>query len=218
MRWLFSMVLPFAFCTPVYAQATKDPLAQCASIELALQRLMCYDSLAKSNDGGSAGPSSEAFGVPAAAVAAGARMIGNWLAKVETDPITDQKGATFILFAEGSTTVDNPSLVLGCMRGKVAVFVAPDEYLSDKNTGVIVRAAAEPALRGHWDLSSDGTALFFPNGRKGAEGFINALAGYDRLAIQVQPYQKGPKVMVFQLAGIKQVTQELWSICPPKSK
>jgi TonB family protein len=133
----------------------------------------------------------------------------------ETDPISDQKGVTFALKAEGANLIDTPVLLIRCKRGELDVYVAPDEYLGDGNDGVTLRFGTDAPVEEHWAESSDHTALFHPGERPEIEAFVRHLARYGRVAFQVEPYEKAPMVMVFRLAGIVQVSQELWATCPP---
>jgi hypothetical protein len=109
-------------------------------------------------------------------------------------------------------------LFIRCKRGDLDVFVAPDEYLGSDNDRVILRFGSEAPVKERWTTSSNHGSLFVPGNREKVEAFVRKLAQYDRLAIQVQPCEKVPRSMVFQLAGIAQVNQKLWAICPPRSK
>ena len=210
---LVSMVVALVLVARfAHAQASVEQLARCAAIPAAAPRLQCYDALAKQkSDSTSRSPR----GVPA-----GTRTIANWIVSVETDPITDQKGVTFALAAEGANRVDTRTLVIRCKGGQLDTYVAPDEYLASEYSGlsespeVTIRFGSEPPRQERWSASSDHTAAFYPGERAAVEAFIRKLARYDRVAIQVTPYQKTPVAMVFRLAGIDQVNRELWAICP----
>lgn len=192
------------------AQASAEHLARCAAIPAAALRLQCYDALAK--------PKVDSASDSPRELPSGSKMIENWLVSVETDPISDQKGVTFMLEAEGATRIDTPSLIIRCKRGELDAYVAPDEYLGDGNNRVTIRFGSEPPVQQRWSESSNHTALFHPGGRTAVEAFVRKLAQYDRVAMQVTPYQKAPMAMVFDLAGIAQVSQELWGICPAQTK
>jgi len=200
----FVLVARFA-----HAQASVEQLARCAAIPAAALRLRCYDTLAKPNsDSASRSPR----GVPV-----GERAIGNWIASVEIDPITDQKGVIFGLAAEGASRVDKPMLFIRCKSWRLDAYLDPDEYLASEYGGlseVTIRFGSEPATQERWSASSDHTAAFYPGGRPRVEAFIRKLARYDRVAIQVTPDRKIPVAMVFRLAGIDRVNRELWAICP----
>jgi len=217
-RWmaqmrLVSMVVGFGLAARfAHAQASVEQLARCAAIPAAALRLQCYETLAKhKSDSSSRSPQR---------VRVGDRTIGNWIMSVEIDPISDQKGVTFALAAEGANPINTPTLIIRCKGGQLDTFVAPDEYLANEYSGlsespeVTIRLGREPATQERRKASSDHTAAFYPGDRARMETFIRNLARYDRVAIQVTPYQKAPVAMVFRLAGIDQVNRELWAICP----
>ena len=112
------------------------------------------------------------------------------------------------------SAIDTPSLIILCKRGELDLYVSPDEYLAD-NDELKIRFDTEPAIEERGSSSSDHTALFHPGDRAEIEAFVRTLARHDRVAFEVRPYQKAPMAMVFRLAGIAQVTQELWAVCPP---
>lgn len=192
------------------AQASAEQLARCAAMPVAAVRLQCYDALAKPKPDSTRGTPRE--------VPAGASTIENWGMSVESDPITDQKGVTFVLQAEGASSLNPPTLVIRCKRGELNAFLATGDYLGDGNDRVTIRFGNEPAVQERWSESSDHTALFHPGDRAKVEAFVKRLAQHDRVAFQVTPYEKGPVAMVFSLAGIGKVNQELWAICPSQAK
>jgi hypothetical protein len=144
----------------------------------------------------------------------GDRVLGRWLMSVKTDPITDRKDVTFILPAQGANGLDTPVMVVRCLRGRLEAYVDSDEYLSDRNNEATIRFGSDSPLTERWGESSDHTALFVPGARRGTEAFLRKLAAYARFVVQVTPYQKLPKALVFELEGIDQVMAELWPMCP----
>lgn len=204
-RWSF-VPLCLAAVIPLRAQ-TSSELNRCASIVLASARLGCYDAIAKP----AAGPSPASVGE----LAPGVKRLGGWIVTVKVDPITDQKGASFVLWAEGADRIDTPSLIIRCIRGKLEAYVSPDKYLGDRNTLVILRFGSEAPIAESWSESSDNTALFHPGRDPEIAAFVRKLSLYERLVIQVSPYNEAPMAMEFALAGIDQVNQELWSMCNP---
>lgn len=226
-------------------QATAEQLAKCAAIYSNLLRVECYDALAKRKVDSTAKPSTapltrqlvspaptmtaivdsspktQAMKPDSAVMSAlgaddGDRILGGWVMSVTTDPITDRKDVTFMLPAEGANGIDTPALVIRCLRGNLEAVVAPDAYLSDDNDEVTIRFGSEPPIKERWSEASNHSALFVPGGRAKVQTFIRKLAGYTRFVIQVQPYQKLPKALVFNLDGIQQVNSELWPMCPAR--
>jgi hypothetical protein len=217
------------------AQDNADQLAKCAAFETPALRLTCYDDLAK----GAADTSSSSSQEAAADTSSGSSQTGEpntsmtespeelsadekrlekWVMKMETDPITDQKGATFLLIAENASRGDTPTLVIRCKKGDLDVLFGPDDYLGSNNDRVTLRFGSEPPVKERWNESSNHSALFVPGSREKVEAFVRKLTQYPRLAIQVQPYNEAPQAMVFDLTGITQVVEELRKVCPPKSK
>src|SRR6266581_360156 len=186
MRWmaqmrLVGMVVAFGLVARfAHAQATVEQLARCAAIPAAALRLQCYDTLAKhKSDSSSRSPQG---------VRVGDTTIGNWVMSVEIDPITDQKGVTFALAAEGANRINTPTLIIRCKGGQLDTYVAPDEYLGSEYSGlsespeVTIRFGSESARQERWGASSDHTAAFYPGDRAAVETFIRKLARYDRVA------------------------------------
>lgn len=190
---------------PLRAQASSEQLARCAAITVASLRLECYDALSR--------PKADTSKAPAIELPAGARLIDKWIVSVDTDPITDRKGITFMLQAEGATRIDTPTLIIRCRQGELDAFISPDEYLGSDNDRITIRFGADTPTQERWTESANHSALFVPGNRAKVEEFVRKLARYDRLAAQVRPYNKAPMSMVFELAGIERVNDELWSIC-----
>jgi len=188
------------------AQATADELSRCAAMRTSTTRLQCYEALAKPK---------VTQRDTVAAFARGAGRIGKWVVSRETDPISDQKGVTFMLEAEGGGLFETRSLIIRCKRGELDLYVAPHEYLGDGNDEITIRLGTDTPVEERWTESSDHTALFHPGERAEIEAFVRNLARYDRAAFQVNPYDKAPMSMVFRLAGMTQVSQELSATCPP---
>jgi hypothetical protein len=230
MRFLvrFFGAVAITVTSTLQAQTTDERLAQCAAVTVPSFRLECYDVVAgrKSDTTTSASPSQHGArnqklpqnGAPNQELPEDVRKIENWMVKVETDPMTDQKQISFLLQAENSTTTDTPTLAIRCKRGELDVIVAPDEYLGSDNDKVTLRWGAESPVKESWSPASTHRALFVPGGRVKVENFVRRLANYNHLVIEVRPYEQGPRTMVFPLAGAPQVNQELWAVCPPKSK
>ena len=208
---VFGFVIGFVLAARLAnAQASAEQLARCAAMPVAALRLQCYDVLAK--------PKSDTTRASRQEVPTRGKTIGNWLMSIENDPITDQKGVVFALRAEGANDFNPPTLLIRCQRGELDAFVSTSEYLGDGNGDVTIRLGSEPAVQEKWTQSSNHTALFHPGERAEVEAFVRHIAQYDRIAFQVTPYEKGPVAMVFKLAGIGQVNQQLWAICPSQTK
>lgn len=190
-----------------HAQATAEQLSRCAALRTSATRLACYDALAKPKPA----PRDTVRARPT-----GAGRIGKWIASRETDPISDQKNVTFMLEAEGGGLFDTRSLIIRCRNGELDLYVAPHEYLGQDNTTITIRLGTEAPFEEDWTGSGDHTALFHPGDRGEIEAFVRRLTRYDRVAFQVTPYSKAPLSMVFRLAGIAQLAQELWTTCPPQ--
>lgn len=189
------------------SQATKEQLARCAAMTAPALRLVCFDALAKGT--------SDTARASGSALPASSKRLGNWIMAQQTDPISDKKGAVFTLRAEGSNILDKPTLSIRCLRGELDALVFTDEYLGDDNDEVTIRYGTEQPVQQNWTESSNHTALFYPGDRAEVESFVRKLAEYQRVVIQVSPYNRGPMAMVFLLSGIGQVNRELWALCPP---
>lgn len=142
-------------------------------------------------------------------------MVEAWAVVASIDPITDQRNISFILEAEQPGRWGHPALVIRCRNGNLEALIDPKDFLGSDNRRIAIRFGTDPPTQEIWSEAAGHTALFVPGNRVLAELFVRKLAKYDRFVAQVTPYNRAPVSMVFQLAGIDKVSQELLEVCGP---
>ena len=178
----------------------EQGIAQCAVVVGELERLECYDQLARTFDLVSVQvdvPSSENDGA--------------WNVSIETDPLDDSRKVTLVLLAEsGSDQWGNPiGLILRCSSGRTDVYIAWQDYLGSE-ADVTWRVGDEDARTARWTLSTDKEATFYPYDEI---AFIKQLLTVMRLVAQVTPYNESPVTAIFDLTGLSNVIGPLQEAC-----
>jgi type VI secretion system protein VasI len=202
--FLFVLLLPVA----VRAELAND-VARCAVIEGDLDRLGCFDSLAKSL--GLSGPQP----VPVPQSEGG----GKWVVSKDTNPIDDSERVILALEADaGSGSFGQGiTLVARCQSGMTEVFVQWHDYLGSDSGDiysdwkrVTVRIGSDKATSEKWGVSTDGTATFAP---KWAGELLRKMAATDKLILQTTPYSSKPITAVFDTRGLANAITPLTQAC-----
>ncbi len=183
----------------------KQPIGRCAIQDGDLQRLVCYDSIAKR------------LGhtrTPSATNVAGS---GEWRLSTEQNPIDDTRTVTLSLAATSgqSRLGDAVRLIVRCQSGKIHAFIIWSSYLGLEKTLVTTRLGPGDAKTQPWPLSTDNQATFYP-GNDAA--FLEQLLSSDRLVAQTTPYSESPITAVFDLAGLSAAIKPLREVCPTKGQ
>ena len=178
----------------------EQEIAQCAGIVGELERLECYDQLARS-----LGLVSVQTELPPAEDA------GTWKVSIKTNPLDDSKTVTLILLAEsGTNRWGTPiGLILRCDSHQTDVYVAWSDYLGSE-ARVTWRVGDEDAKVAKWSLSTDKEATFYPYDEI---SFIKQLLTTDRFVAQVTPYNESPITAVFDLTGLANAIHPLQEAC-----
>lgn len=183
---------PLAAPSPAAAKGnrTHAALAACALLDDAGNRLACYDALSVKLGLRKGPPKTE-----------------QWTVETKTDPLDDTSVVTAINSGEASrkTLRGPPLLVLRAQNGRTEAYISWGEYLGDSAL-VTLRIGDAEAQTSQWSVSTDHTATFYP---ADAIAFIRQLAQAERLVAQVTPYSESPQTVIFQLAGIDTILDQL---------
>lgn len=188
------------FTSSVIASEVNKEVAKCFSKEGSLDRLNCYDNLAK--EIGVAGSKTETKKISGS---------GEWRVSSEINPIDDSRTDTLFLVSDegGNTIRDNPYLVLRCKSNTTELYINWDDYLGG-DVHVLTRIGKEEAETRQWSLSTDKTASFYANG---TIGFIKDMMNADSLIAQTTPYGESPVTAIFNTKGLENAIKPLRENC-----
>jgi type VI secretion system protein VasI len=181
--------------------AEREEIAKCAAHKASAERLVCFDSLAKS------------IGVdkPTTTVTAGK---GKWLVRSDKSPINDSTNVFLSLNAEqavrsGYKTV-TPTLIIRCSEGKTNVYITWDLYLGLESTTMLTRLDKEAAVSKTWAISTDNKAVFV----SGSDvAFAKSLMAHQSLLAQITPYGESPVMTTFDVGGLTEAVKPLREAC-----
>jgi type VI secretion system protein VasI len=178
--------------------------AACSAIANDVERLTCYDALARE------------LGLlrkPDVSTAP-----GNWTVRTEVSPLDDSESVYLVLPASApipSWPMDvTPTLYVRCKENVTEVYLVPGLVVAPdidqlKRATVTVRFEKEPAFEIRCDVSTNSEALFFPN----AVAFARLLMKHDSMLVQFEPYNDSPKLTRFTLTGLSEVAGSLRQAC-----
>ncbi|WP_421704607.1 type VI secretion system-associated protein TagO [Aliiroseovarius sp.] len=190
----------------------SDPrreIAQCAVIDGMLERLQCYDDLAKALD--LDGPQPVATGVTAPA-------IGKWEVQRSSNPLDDSQTVVLALDADqGSDRWGNKvTMIIRCQSNRTEMYVAWRDYLGNDGDyrneykRVTIRVGDNPAATQNWGLSTDSKATFAPGT---PIALIRDMAKADRFVAQVTPYNESPVTAIFDTTGLTEALAPVMEVC-----
>jgi hypothetical protein len=114
---------------------------------------------------------------------------GQWKIVVTNDPMTDDKVFSMTVNADGTNSLNAVTLSVSCsgLFGSIDIgwghrYLATDNIYGKEIT---LRVDKSAPYTTSWPVLDDETTLTAPN----IEGFINQIAGGEKLAVMVTPYQ-----------------------------
>lgn len=181
------------------AEITNAEFARCAAVDGDLQRLECFDGLARENN--LDGPQPEATGV---------QGVGKWDVRSETNPIDDSRTVTLVLIADSGASRyrDSVYLIARCQSNTTEVYINWNDYLGSE-AEVTSRVGSATANTQRWGMSTDKQATFHPR----PIPFLRSMLNADRFVAQVTPYNESPTTAVFDVRGLENAIRPLRETC-----
>ena len=180
--------------------AVSNPeLANCAALLDDLERLSCYDNLAKQ-----AGLDKPQLSAP------GIEGVGDWIVTEQVNPIDDSKTVTLILYASTGESRWGKKIpfVARCKSNQTEAYINWNDYLGGE-ARVLTRVGSNKASTQNWSLSTDKQASFAPQ----PIDLLKEMAAADRFLAQVTPYNENPVTAIFQTAGLAKALKPLRETC-----
>lgn len=182
------------------AQPLDKQIATCAAIQGNLERLDCFDQLARQQ--GLNAP--QANSVPA-------QGVGKWEIADQTNPIDDTRTVVLALAADQGRPHlgDEIVLIIRCQSNQTNLYIDWEDFLGSE-AEVISRIGNLKAQTQYWNLSTDAKATFFPGN---PVDFIQALMQHNSFVAQVTPYSESPVTAVFDTTGLQNAIAPLRQTC-----
>ena len=183
----------------IFSQDLAKKIAECATIEGDLDRLECYDQLAKKNN---------LFGQQK--VPTNVDDVGKWRVSREINPLDDSETVTLILTADSGENYLGKKvyLVVRCRSSEISMYIGWDNYLG-REAYVTSRIGTEKAVKNKWSLSTDSQATFDNQ----PTSTIKAMLGNKKYIAQVTPYNESPVTAIFDITGIDNAVKPLIDVC-----
>ncbi|UOD50027.1 type VI secretion system-associated protein TagO [Orrella daihaiensis] len=194
-----SLLLPFGAMT-ANAQSLDKQVAACAAIQGNLERLDCFDQLARQQ--GLNQP--QANPVPT-------QGVGRWEIADQTNPIDDTRTVVLALVAtQGKPHLgDEITLIVRCKSNNTDVYIDWEDFLGSE-AEVITRIGNLKAQVQPWSLSTDAKATFYPGN---PVELIQAMMQHNSFVAQVTPYSESPVTAVFDTTGLQNAIGPLRQTC-----
>lgn len=182
-------------------------ISKCSQIKGELDRLSCYDEVAKNNK----------LTVQKIIIKNTGNR-GEWDTSISSDPLTDKTTVVLALRTSNSPQIHSfmgkPILVLRCANNLTELYINWDSYLGGK-AYVTTRVGREKAFRKYWNTSTDGKGSFYP---KSPIKLIRKMIKADKVVFQITPYNESPMTAIFDIKGLENAIEPLAKTCGWKIK
>lgn len=204
--WRSAAAFTILVCAGTESNADTDrEMATCAAIQSSVERLACFDSLAKKRD--VADPKVDVV------------TNGDWQVKTETSKIDDTTNVMMLLesansFQSRMSGSQNATLYIACREGSTDFAIhMGGEFLS--STGgfgeVTYRIDKDKAKKVSFVESTDNKALGLWQGR--GIKFIKEIMSAGTLLLQVTPFRESAITLEFNVAGLAEAVKPLRQAC-----
>ncbi|HHU93732.1 MAG TPA: DNA primase [Alcaligenaceae bacterium] len=188
---------------PLKAQATvnKDKVAACAAIDNTVNRLECYDNLAKTEGLVTTSSTQKSTN-------------SKWITNTQTDPLTDKSIYTSLLIADQGKGKygDTIALLVRCQNNKTEMYIDWESFLGSDDIRTTYRVGKNPAKTSNWHLSTDKKAAFFPDTPiPTLKEFISVED--PSFVANVTPYNESPVTAVFDITGAEEALADIRKGC-----
>ncbi|EAO9733397.1 hypothetical protein BRR58_17625 [Salmonella enterica] len=144
---------------------------------------------------------------------AGVDKFGPWIAKSETNKMTDQTDFAAIntstdTYSKAGSTRET-SLVLRCTDNKTEAYLSFSDYMGSDDPGITMRLDDGKPVKRTWGGGEGGDAAFVPQ----PIGFIKELAKYKKVIFGFEPYGTTMQIVEFDLSEIDKVIENLSQAC-----
>ena len=177
----------------------KSEIAKCGLIEGALERLQCFDSIAKRHS--LDGVQKKKPNIDGS---------GKWSVNIDTNPLDDSTTVTAILTAESGADYlgRKVALIARCKSNTTDLYINWQDFLAS-NTTVISRIGKNSAETYKWSSSTDQTATFHRN----PIDHLRKMFGEESYVAQITPYNSSPTTAIFDISGIENALRPLMNTC-----
>jgi len=197
----WGLSLPLVFMSAIAAAGVEQEIATCSSKEGDLDRLACFDAIAKAR--GLDGPQPQPVELSGT---------GKWSVSVDTNPIDDSTTVLLSITADsGRSSLGKPvTMFVRCKSNETELYINWSDYLG-RNGTVLTRIGSNDASTKDWNLSTDSQATFHP--QKGTIGFLKWMASADKFVAQITPYNESPVTAIFDITGMENALKPLRETC-----
>nr|WP_274612458.1 type VI secretion system-associated protein TagO [Vibrio diabolicus] len=181
------------------AKVDNREIAKCATIKGDLQRLECYDGIARKN--GLMREQEQPLSTTGN---------GKWNVRSTINPVDDSKTVTLSLFSDSGQGKwgDRVYLIIRCKSDTTDLYINWNDYLGSE-AHVLTRIGSAKASTAYWLLSTDKKATF----KNKPISFIKKMMESNKMVAQVTPYNENPVTAVFDTTGLKSAIAPLRATC-----